>query len=1063
MVQKLDNYYLAVAIQKFSKYFSLTTPQETAGAQGLQAIQGFSNRYPNSRLQPDPVVTNLMDILVNTNYGAVPTYDPDTTSSDLLHLIDQFTTQPNSAPTANGAGIAQNFADKIKIFHGIQGFEKPWAFPVIGNMLNIADGQGNDLLTRISAIQINAPQISPANKYTEAISIFMNGIPSIEMARAVPFIDIKFQFGREAIDSNGYLNATSIFKFLEGAVRVTNDSNLARMALSNRVSGSISGASNDSGYLSVAGMELFTAPQTMVNANTPNPAASRGDGDLRTTAVLDKFRPFASFKTLTIDVAPSVGLMSFKTAKMEFVLHDRSRLHEIADLIRPDLYGTTELIIEYGWSHPDSPSSGNQYAVLLNCTRIKEKYGIRNMQLNIDEVGQANITLDLFTRGANELATESIGTANERTQRSLQVIQRLSETVRLLRERVFRNNSSNQNSSGGGTNREIRGTQVLDAASDIQNNIRLSPDILTGLDQLTADLRRSGNNPNTSALLNSLRELYNSRTSDSRISNQNTGRTNNGGAVFELQRSIQQEIEAKLNAIKETYDPFYPPPQFTLPRGSAARDGSVSEAAIGDQDVANNNRNSPFRRVILNHAGREVAPTPTSGTSRRPPTIDASAFNNTFFSLGKLLMAFVGQPLATHTDKFSSVQFLFYPFNSCAGYANGLNISQFMVDTRYFIEQYVRFRTENVTRAANVTLNEFLQFISSTIIDDPGAAIYGIDDLYERVINRDTGQATLQPRGNSVEFQTRLENRLKTKTPDSSFKMPHLSFYVEALPKRRVNPRNNTDSQTGLLTVNDPESAENGATILRIHVFDQQTTQYEGQGALLAACRDNALNTISAIPAGHTSGEPAILDGHRAAIRQIINMAQDDENLIEPIPRDNQIIDSSPSTAYRINGGANAIKQFVMRTMPYVIYGAQGTNVIHADVTSQNEPALSTVNMLRNNRASPIRASGEQFGGIPLTVIPMEVSLTTMGCSLISFAQQMFIDFQTGTSIDNIYGVCGLTHKIEAGSFITTAKFAPLDAYGRYSSFLERINNFVTNLNDIQGSQNGGSANNISR
>jgi hypothetical protein len=347
-----------------------------------------------------------------------------------------------------------------------------------------------------------------------------------------------------------------------------------------------------------------------------------------------------------------------------------------------------------------------------------------------------------------------------------------------------------------------------------------------------------------------------------------------------------------------------------------------------------------------------------------------------------------------------------------------------------------------------------MQFISSIIIDDPGAAIYGIDDLYERVLNRETGESTLQPKGNTVEFQTRLENRLRTKTPDSSFRMPSISFYIESLPKRIVNLANNTSPQTELLTVNNPDNSENSATILRIHIFDQQTTQYEGQSALLASVRDNALNSISAIPAENVNGEPAILDGHRATIRQIIDMAQNEENIIEAIPRDPEIINGSNGPVFRISGGSKAIKQFVMRTMPYIIYGTQATNVLNSNINSLNEPALSTVNMLRNNRATPIRANGEQFGGIPLSVIPTEISLTTMGCPFVSFAQQMFIDFQTGTSIDNIYGVTSLSHKLEPGVFTTDIKYAPLDAYGRYDSFLQRINNFVTNMSDIQRNLN---------
>lgn len=1048
MGQKLNNFYLARALEQLSKYFSLTTSEQASAQLAFQSIQGFGDRVPNRAFQEDPVTTALMDLIINTNFGALPVFNNQSNGGiDLLRALDQLTTQTASEQaTGNGLTPLQNFANTVRIYHATDfpGFpQKPWSFPEIPEMLGIGQNQGNETIRRLSAIQLNTPRVTPANKYSQAISVFMNGIPTIEMTRAVPYIDVRFQFGREAIDSNGQLNATSIFKFLEGAVNVRNGSPLEKLVLGNRISGSIEGSRNNSGFLSVAGMELFTSPQTMVNGNTSNPSSGRADSAARVVPVIDKFRPFMTFKGLTVDVAPSVGLMSFKTAKMEFILHDRSRLHEISDLIKPDLYGTTELIIEYGWSHPDPLSSGNPYAILLNCTRIKEKYGIRNIRTSFDEVGQVIVNLDLFTKGANELATESIATATEGTRRTLQNIERLSETIRLLRERVFRNNGGASGTSAG---REIRGIQILEAASDIQNNIRLSPEILSNLNSLERSLRTTRGRPEVGELLRNLRELYNTRTSNQRITSNNS-RVNSGGAVLQLQTSIQNEIREKLSIMNNRHDPFFPPETFKLPGGNRSDNGNLEELPISNPQFTNGSN------PLLRRASRSARSTQNNGAARRNagiPNINLSGFDNTFFSLGKLLMTFVGVPLAAQKDKFSEVQFVFYPFNAYAGYANGLNISQFMIDARFFIQEYVKFRMESTSRAANVSLNEFIQFVSSVIIDDPGASIYGIDDLYERVRDRETNEETLQPRGNSVEFQTRLENRLRRKTPDGSFRMPSISFYIEALPKRIIGENLNRDP-LGSLSTGDIESEENAPTILRIHIFDQQTTQYDGQASLLASARDNTLSALSVIPSTNNNGEPAILDNHRGTVQQIIDQARN-EGVIESINQDPGLNSGSGSRYYRINGGGAGIKSFVMKTMPYIIYGTQATNVLKASVESQNEPALSTVNMLRNLRASPIRPSGEQFGGLPLSVIPMEISMTTMGCSLLAFAQQIFVDFGTGTSVDNIYGVSGLQHKLSPGEFLTEIKFAPLDAYGRYSSFLERINGFVTNINDIQGS-----------
>jgi len=61
------------------------------------------------------------------------------------------------------------------------------------------------------------------------------------------------------------------------------------------------------------------------------------------------------------------------------------------------------------------------------------------------------------------------------------------------------------------------------------------------------------------------------------------------------------------------------------------------------------------------------------------------------------------------------------------------------------------------------------------------------------------------------------------------------------------------------------------------------------------------------------------------------------------------------------------------------------------------------------------------------------------GCPLLEYTQQFFIDFQTGTSIDNIYAITDINHTFEAGTFRTSAKFVPLEAYGKYNSLTENI------------------------
>ncbi len=339
----------------------------------------------------------------------------------------------------------------------------------------------------------------------------------------------------------------------------------------------------------------------------------------------------------------------------------------------------------------------------------------------------------------------------------------------------------------------------------------------------------------------------------------------------------------------------------------------------------------------------------------------------------------------------------------------------------------MRFRTESVARAASINLRDFMGFVTSTIIDDPGAIVYGIDSLYHFVRNRDTHMTGLEPR-DQANYQVQLETRLRNITPNGEFKHPQVQCYVEALPVRRtIDGQDNTP--------------DNSRTILRLHFVDRQSTMYATQGAILASSRNQTLNALGRPMPIVPGGEEGINTSRQQYYNNVMSIAQG-SNLLRNIG-------SGGRQVWTVDGGPAAIKDFVMRTMPYIIYGVQGSAIKTAALSSQQNAELSTVNMLRSYNSSPLRANGEQPGGLPLSIIPCELSMTTLGCNLIEFTQQFFIDFQTGTTADNIYGVNAVSHKVENGMFETEIRFVPLDAYGSYSAFISRVQDAADHLDAI--------------
>ena len=62
-----------------------------------------------------------------------------------------------------------------------------------------------------------------------------------------------------------------------------------------------------------------------------------------------------------------------------------------------------------------------------------------------------------------------------------------------------------------------------------------------------------------------------------------------------------------------------------------------------------------------------------------------------------------------------------------------------------------------------------------------------------------------------------------------------------------------------------------------------------------------------------------------------------------------------------------------------------------------------------------------------------------MGCPLWRFGQQVFIDFGTGTTADNVYSVTGIDHSIASGEFKSSVKMVQLNTFGKFTAMTDRV------------------------
>lgn len=1092
---------------KFAKYFGFISSGSIAEALSFQQAVNAQRATEPSELGPladrsDTSVTQRSSLIADRNATHVFNIMLDDGSGTRIALKDIYGTNPavDRSITAKLSDLITNSPEpgssmkKYVEMHccaGIIGDRNAEVFHTDLDQIGFKPGDGKEEASKqkLAVFRMQHPLLAPGEKNADLLTVFFNAFPALELTRATPVLNIKMYSSRQVFQ-DGKLAAISLQKFLNGAIDVPEDAahiSLRAIGLASQVTASAFGSTTeDFQNYSIVGMELFSAPQSLVNIDS-----TRITGNFL-APIIDPFRPLASIKSFDVDVKSAVGLISTKTAKLEIVLHDRSRLGEFADIVKPDRYGQSFIDAEYGWSHPDQLDVGNPYADLLNLTRPKEHYNIVNSSFSFDDVGQVNITLNLITRGASEASELSITGNQDAVKQQLKRMEELSKLINRLSGIVYGTPNANRNEHSQQHRSEIRGQQMLGAAGDSTNFLFLDGDLLTSLNNLRQSLQdrmHSSNSASSQRMSQAARELEHALNdlvgpSSARPSRPRAARPPPppppppaagaaggggghstqvvGGLVSGVQRTINSSINDSLSGINKVAGADFIQSDIFL----------KTMVPIVQEFVKRHSTRPQTERVTDSVAAQTYGASDTSLLTRMPVV-----------SLGTLFMNFVAKPLAMMENKFKEVQVYFYNFNNKASHMSHCNISQFPIYTEHFAREYSRLRLENMSRAVNLSVMDFIGFISSKMVDDSMNPAYGISSLYR-----------LKHEGNEMEIAATGH--------DDAAKQDNFNRQMRDI-MTAANIGHSPDFQIPQLTV-DLEAAPyvfgETETILKIHIYDKTCSSTSPLRELLSLSTENLMSELSAFPsdlesananeqmqsdndvaAASATHRPRITTPHhRTSSRgantpasltaapnhvlrnawkhsyEVIVQQAIDEGIIvlvnaQPAVQSSngtQVPTQSVRPLYRFVGGPKRLKEMVMKYSPHIIYGCMGTTVKSANLSTQQNAQLATINMLRNSNSDPVLANGEQAGGVPLSVYPCELSITTLGCPFVRYSQEIFVDFNTNTTADNMYFVTGLQHKMEGGTYETTIKLTPNDAFGQYRNLIDQMNTGGNYLRD---------------
>jgi len=886
-------------------------------------------------------------------------------------------TQGASASSASTLAKAINFVinDGLKQSVG-SAISSAVLSKTINNVNGVAGtGDANKSNPSIASVIFKSPYLNMSERDTGAVSVFMNGIPSIEFSRCVPYLDIILITPSAPLDSSNRPQGISLFRFLNGHGPIAGAGDqafvnsfpieltqLKNKAEAEAVAAGLDPAKSKLSPISFAGMEIFTSPQTLINAdevyrdfselaesglttqpgtNLPFPGMP---GSSRSATIIDRMRPFMTLRSFEISVQPTRGTMTTKSAKLSFTLHDRSRLAEISELVKPASFGKTEMMIEWGWSHPDGLTGDNPIGAFLNSLRVKEKYGVYNSSYSFTDDGQVEITVDMVTKGVDSVNWTDVA-SNSNTRATWKAIEGILESVRTYRTQVMKDEFI-KDTAGMSVIATISPTNLADVFSGEKGK---------EIDEFIQSWSSAAEGSEIKKLVESLNTL-------------NT-------KVDEQVETLKSALLKKKVSLSNGIDPYF-----------------YSNDGTGEKWIL------PDTQEFIS----------ATGVSEDKIT--------EFVSFGKLMQIYVAEPLATNGN-FDEVQMCFYTFNDKSGFygvnhkrTTPLPISCFPVPLKITGKNFETLFDRELKNYIQFPVGRFVNWVNSTFLSSLATPGYGLSKFYSY---DETGKTQMETKDdkNAVATLKSEKDRILSLAyygvavpapgQDIMFKMPKVNMIFEVVP---VDPATTT-----------APGSPNERSILRIHFVDAVAGKYAGLGQILSAAKSSNMGVI----------------------------AKSQDKSVDALKKAGLVEETANKKYYKVIGGPPQIKHFVKKNMPSLTIGTINTAITNASAQSMNDSKDTTIHMLRaqKNAGSPTETPAtEQDRGLPMRMMPFDISLDTIGCPLLAHTQQFFIDFGTNTSIDNIYAVCGVEHKMEPGSFTTSVKMIPItDAYGSYESLLSII------------------------
>ena len=868
---------------------------------------------------------------------------------------------------------------------------------------NDPQSAANEDTTKASIFAIRNPFISPSSRGTEEIDFFLNYTPPIVAAQMFPYLEVEFHIKRDSSSANS--NTPSVMRFLLGSGK-NKDKNPTDKFLATAGNYNLAGAKKEGDRkTSVSGMELFLMPQTLTNMDSLSPQGS-GSESARLVRV-KPFLPFASLEGFDVSMA-NAGAGSFvhKKGSLKLKIHDKARLSEFSEIFKSaDGFSQVTIWTIYGWIAPRGREDEDPYSSFINKNMlVKDCWQIMNTQFSFDQSGQVSVSLEVVSSAAKGTYDLTVCEADE-------VLKKFHETIKRIDE--LRRSAA---PSGEKFNVSAIGEQVLNAAS---TNGIFTPDLRKKLAEALASIKASLSDSGIGqaaadeaiGLIESLGKTHGENSYESYLNNSESL------VKKKFDNLVRSDDKPDPFLLVESKKDYYPQKSANV----------IAEIQTFIEHNENRNRVLAAAAVMpLTPKRKNKAQEPAQGLTR-PIVLKADVV-----SFGKLFTNFV-LPSLIETKLHSEVQIFFYGLNDSCGPMAGLSIAEFPIDLSLLVYAYNDAIKRLKVNA--LSLKAFLSLVVDDQFVNKGAIAYGMNRNYKITEENGSVKSSL----NLDDGATR-DAHAAWLSKYGQLKLPVIEMFIEA---GEIGPISGNDPLSILRgSENSKEKGGKNNTILRIHIYDKANNPYsliqkvintgtnlevgdidDGElDRLISSCTPNQLDQLKKL-GNEDNKSKNFKQSLTAAGLDKFNLVKQPGGVTVIIPSDRQ-----------------SFKDRLLASVPSIVIGTNGSLVLSVAVASKTDGLMGTINLTniaKGNSPGTAGVSGNglmESNGLPMTVLPVQLTMTTLGIPTAQLYQTYFVDFDTGTTLDNLYSCMQLQHSMTQGKFNTSWTLTYTDGYGKFGA-----------------------------